>query len=34
MKDKTRSFEKCRHLERGTHEPDGRIPQREEVKMV
>ena len=31
---KTRSCEKCRHLERGTHVPDGRIPQREEVEMV
>ena len=30
----TRSCEKCRHLERGTHVPDGRIPQREEVEMV
>ncbi len=25
---------KCRHLERGTHLPDGRIPQREEFEMV
>ena len=33
-KDKTRPCEKCRHLERGTHVPDGRIPQREEVEMV
>ena len=33
-KDATRSCEKCRHLERGTHVPDGRIPQREEVEMV
>ena len=24
----------CIHLERGTHVPDGRIPQREEVDMV
>ena len=28
------SCEKCRHLERGTNVPDGRIPQREEVEMV
>ena len=33
-KNKTRSCEKCRHLERGTHVPNGRIPQREEVEMV
>ena len=33
-KDETRSCEKWRHLERGTHVPDGRIPQREEVEMV
>ena len=33
-KDKTRSCEKCRHLERGTHVPDGGIPQREEAEMV
>ena len=26
--------ENCRHLEIGTHVPDGRIPQREEVEMV
>ena len=30
----TGSCEKCRHLERGTHVPDGRIPQREEVETV
>ena len=24
----------CRHLERGTHVPDSRIPQIEEVEMV
>ena len=33
-KDKTRSCDKCRHLERGTHIPNGRIPHREEVEMV
>ena len=33
-KDETRSCEKCRHLERGTHVPDGGIPQREEVDIV
>ena len=33
-KDTSRSCEKCRHLERGTHVPDGGIPQREEVEMV
>ena len=33
-KDETRSCEKCRHLERGTHVPGGGIPQREEVEMV
>ena len=32
-KDDTRSCEQCRHLERGTHVPDGRIPQREEIEM-
>ena len=31
---KTRSCEKCRHLERDTHVPDGLIPQRKEVEMV
>ena len=30
----TKWCEKCRHLERGTHVPDGRIPQIEEVEMV
>ena len=33
-KEETRSCEKCRHLERGTHVPDGGIPQREDVEMV
>ena len=33
-KDETRSCEKCRHLEIGTHVLDGGIPQREEVEMV
>ena len=33
-KEKTRSCEKCGHLERGTLVPDGGIPQREEVEMV
>ena len=35
-KEKTRPCEKCRprHLERGTHVPDGRIPQIEEFEMV
>ena len=33
-KDKTRSCEKCRHLERRSHVPDGKIPQREKVDMV
>ena len=31
--DKTRSGEKCRHLETGTHVPDGRSHQREEVEI-
>ena len=31
-KDETRSCEKCRHLERGTHVPDGRIPPRERLR--
>ena len=33
-KDETISCQKCRHLERGTHVPDDRIPQREDVEMV
>ena len=33
-KDKDGSCEKCRHLERGTNAHDGRVPHREEVKMV
>ena len=33
-KDETRSCEKCRHLERGTHVPVGGIPQREEAELV
>ena len=32
-KDKTRSCEKCRHLESGTHVPDDRIRQREGVEI-
>ena len=30
----TRSCAKCRHLEKGTHVPDGGIPQTEEIEMV
>ena len=33
-KEETGSCEKCRHLERGTHVPDGGILQIEEVEMV
>ena len=33
-KDESRSCEKSRHLERGTHLPDSGIPKREEVEMV
>ena len=33
-KTRLRPCEKCRHLERGTHVPDGGIPKREEVEMV
>ena len=33
-KDATRSSEICRHLERGAHVPDGRMPQREDADMV
>ena len=32
--DETRSCQKCRHLERGTHVPDGGIRQIADVQMV
>ena len=33
-RDKTRPYEKRRHLESGIHVPVGRIPQREDVEIV